>query len=122
MPFVRFKGFDKDVVKSFAPMLAQRFAVIAHVPVEKVKIELLHIESITETPSSVEIMMFPREQGVYDALAEMIDKFVSDYGYQDTHIFFIQLSPHLYYKEGAPLQGGPLQDASYHNQCYQFNR
>lgn len=53
--------------------------------------------------------MFQREQEKHDALAAMIDAKLSECGYRRPHIFFVILSPALYYKEGKPLHAIPQQ-------------
>lgn len=104
MPFLRFKGFEKELLRTVSPEIIEEFARIAEVAKEKVKIELLLVEQITNSPYSVEILMFEREQRQYDAIAQMIHQILKPHGFENTHIFFILLSPSLYYKEGLPLQ------------------
>ncbi|WNC12615.1 DUF1904 family protein [Brevibacillus brevis] len=104
MPFLRFKGFEKELLRTVSPEIIDEFARIAEVAKEKVKIELLLVEQITNSPYSVEILMFEREQRQYDAIAQMIHQILKPHGFENTHIFFILLSPSLYYKEGLPLQ------------------
>ncbi|USG68294.1 DUF1904 domain-containing protein [Brevibacillus ruminantium] len=106
MPFLRFKGFEKSVIEDVSPFIIEEFSNLISIPREIVKIELLHVEQVTNSPLSVEIMMFPREQKKHDALASMIYKKLSEYGYHP-HIFFVILSPSLYYKEGKPLNEIP---------------
>ncbi|MEC0372408.1 DUF1904 family protein [Paenibacillus chibensis] len=103
MPFVRFTGFEKNVVETVAPAIIEEMAAIANIPQEIVKIELLHVEKITNSPQSVEIYMFPREQEKHDAIAKMIDGHLKKQGYDRTHIFYVLLQHSLYYKEGLPL-------------------
>ncbi|MFC0470385.1 DUF1904 family protein [Halalkalibacter kiskunsagensis] len=107
MPFLRFKGFEKKHIEAITPMLINEFSVIADVPKEIVKVELLEIEQITNSPSSVEIFMFQRKQETHDAIASMIYKKISKYGYDHAHIFYVILTHELYYKEGKPLQEIP---------------
>ncbi|WP_332692711.1 DUF1904 family protein [Halalkalibacter lacteus] len=107
MPFLRFKGFEKNHIEAITPMLIKEFAVLANVPFEIVKVELLEIEQITDSPSSVEIFMFQRKQETHDAIASMIYKKISEYGYYYAHIFYVILTHELYYKEGKPLQEIP---------------
>ncbi|MGG1661490.1 DUF1904 family protein [Brevibacillus sp. NRS-1366] len=104
MPFLRFKGFDKNKLTVMSPSIIEQFADIANVAPEKVKIELLHVEQITNSPYSVEILMFEREQRKHDDLASMLHETLKQHGFEQVHIFFILLSPTLYYKEGLPLQ------------------
>lgn len=104
MPFLRFKGFEKEWLRNASPVIIDEFARIAEVAKEKVKIELLLVEQITNSPLSVEILMFEREQEKHDAIAHMIHEILKPHGFENTHIFFILLSPSLYYKEGMPLQ------------------
>jgi len=107
VPFVRFTGFEKNVVEAFAPAIVEEMAAIANIPQEIVKIELLHVEKITNSPQSVEIYMFPREQEKHDAIAKMIDGHLKRHGFDRAHIFFVLLQHSLYYKEGVPLSGIP---------------
>lgn len=104
MPYLRFKGFEEDFLREWLQVLVDEFARIAAVPREIVKIELLPVIRITDTPRSLEIFMFPREQWKHDAIAENLYGLLSNFGYQDVHIFFLQLTPSLYYKEGLPLK------------------
>lgn len=107
MPFLRFKGFPKDALKQLAPQIVTDFAKMAQVPEEKVKIELLQVEPIFQSPRTLEIMMFPRDKKVYDQLVAMLHHLLEENGFSNTHIFFILLSPSLYYKNGQPLESIP---------------
>ncbi|GED70309.1 hypothetical protein BRE01_40110 [Brevibacillus reuszeri] len=109
MPFLRFKGMDKDKVKVMSPVIIEQFARIADVAEEKVKIELLVVEQITNSPSSVEILMFEREQEKHDAIAAMMNDILEEHDIRQAHIFFVILSPTLYYKEGVPLKRGQVE-------------
>lgn len=104
MPYLRFKGFDEDFLREKAPLFVSEFARVAEVPSEKVKIELLPVIQVTATPRSLEIFMFLREQGKHDCIAETMDILLNNCGIKDVHIFFIPLTPRLYYKEGQPLK------------------
>ena len=104
MPYLRFKGFDEGFLRARVPRFVDEFARVAEVPREKVKIELLPVIRITATPRSLEICMFPREQGKHDCIAETMDALLNHFGIKDVHIFFIPLTPRLYYKEGQPLK------------------
>jgi len=106
MPFLRFKGFDKQVIEQLSPSIIEKFSNIVSIPADIVKIELLHAEPVANSPLSVEILMFQREQHVHDSIAAMIYEQLSEYGFKP-HIFFVILTPSLYYKEGKPLQGIP---------------
>ncbi|MFD2371225.1 DUF1904 family protein [Brevibacillus sp. GCM10020057] len=110
MPFLRFKGFEKEWLQTVSPVIVKEFAQLAEVAEEKVKIELLHAEPITNSPLSLEILMFEREQRKHDAIARAIHDIISPYGYGNTHIFFILLSPSLYYKEGLPLTAKSIRE------------
>ncbi|UJF32472.1 DUF1904 family protein [Paenibacillus hexagrammi] len=110
MPFLRFKGFDKQVIESMSTSLIEQFCHIADIPAEIVKLELLQVERVTNSPLSVEIYMFQREQEKHDAIAAMLDSELSQLGYQ-AHIFFVILSPALYYKEGKPIKEIPRKSA-----------
>jgi hypothetical protein len=107
MPFLRFKGFEKKYIEAITPRLIREFSMIADVPEEIVKVELLEINQITDSPSSVEIYMFQRKQEIHDAIAAMIHEKISEYGYCHAHIFYVILTHELYYKEGKPLQEIP---------------
>ncbi|WCK53342.1 DUF1904 family protein [Aneurinibacillus sp. Ricciae_BoGa-3] len=107
MPFLRFKGIDKDLLKNIAPTIVEEFSYIANVPEEIVKIELLHIEPILNSPASLEILMFQREKEKHDALAAKLHAILRENGYDNVHIFFVMLTPSLYYKEGIPLKEVP---------------
>ncbi|WP_238457386.1 DUF1904 family protein [Alkalihalophilus pseudofirmus] len=107
MPFLRFKGIDSDIVRHAAPYLIDQMSLIANLPKETVKIEVISVVQITDTPSSVEIFMFERDQETHDHLASMINKKLTDYGYTNVHVFFVILNPDLYYKEGKPLKEIP---------------
>jgi hypothetical protein len=104
MPYLRFKGFDEEFLRQALPVLVEEFSRVASVPREIVKIELLSITQITATPRSLEIFMFPRTQERHNAIASTLHGILSRDGYGDVHIFFVQLTPSLYYKEGMPLQ------------------
>ncbi len=103
MPYLRFKGFDEEFLLRAAPAIVEEFARVAAVPREIVKVELLSIIRITDTPRSLEILMFPRSQERHDRIAARLHGLLNNYNYRDVHIFFVALSPLLYYKEGMPL-------------------
>jgi hypothetical protein len=109
MPFLRFKGFQKEFLQEISPQLIETFSAVAEVPKEKVKMELLHVERITDTPDTLEIYMFQREQKKHDAIASALHRLLSEHGFPHVHIFFLILTPSLYYKEGSPLTFYPLQ-------------
>jgi ribose 1,5-bisphosphokinase PhnN len=103
MPYLRFKGFDEELLRGMLPALVEEFSRVAAVPQEVVKIELLRIVQITATPRSLEIFMFPRGQEKTDSIAATLHTLLSRHGCRDVHIFFVLLTPSLYYKEGMPL-------------------
>jgi hypothetical protein len=103
MPYLRFKDFDEEGLRGALPGLIEEFSRVAAVPREIVKVELLRITRITATPRSLEIYMFPRTQEKHDTIAATLHDLLSLYGYLDVHIFFVLLTPSLYYKEGLPL-------------------
>lgn len=103
MPYLRFKGFQDQALERVAPVIVEEFAYIVNVPEEKVKIELLQVQQITNSPLSVEILMFQREQEMHHAVAAKINDILVEAGFPGVHIFFVILSPQLYYKEGKPL-------------------
>jgi len=104
MPYLRFKGFDEVVLRRALPVLVETFSRVAAVPREIVKVELLNITKISATPRSLEIYMFPRTQEQHDAIAESLYDLLSNYGCRDVHIFYVLLTPSLYYKDGMPLK------------------
>ncbi len=104
MPFLRFKGFDKPFLQAIAPVITEKFSGIAKIPEETVKIELINVERITDTPLSLEIFMFQRDKEEHDAIASAMHNVLKEYGFAHVHIFFIILEPSLYYKEGVPLK------------------
>lgn len=103
MPYLRFKGFPTDMLRAIAPRVIEEFAQIVHIANEKVKIESLVTEAITQVPLSVEIFMFPRKQEVHDAAAAMLNRLLLEHGFDNIHIFFVILNPQVYYKNGEPL-------------------
>ncbi len=103
MPYLRFKGFEEEFLHEALSVLVEEFSRVAAVPREIVKVELLRVMQITDTPRSLEIYMFPRTQEKHDRIAAMLHGLLSHFGYGDVHIFFVLLTPSLYYKEGAPL-------------------
>lgn len=108
MPFLRFKGFDSQFLREISPELVEDFSQLAQVSKEKVKVESIQVEVIANSPLSVEIYMFPREQSKHDAIAKRIHDLLSKHGYTQVHIFFVLLSPSLYYREGQPVQQIPF--------------
>lgn len=104
MPYLRFKGFSDVFLEEITPKVVDEFAGIVQIPEEIVKIELLPYKIITNTPLSVEILMFQRAQEVHDAIAASIHGILSERGYRNVHIFFVILNRNLYYKEGRPLE------------------
>ncbi|NHN31919.1 DUF1904 family protein [Paenibacillus agricola] len=110
MPYLRFKGFPKPYLQTIAPRIATEFSQLVGVTQEMVKIELLLTETITAVPHSLEILMFPRQQEVHDAVAATINQILRESGYHLVHIFFIILDPHVYYKHGEPLALHPAKD------------
>jgi hypothetical protein len=104
MPYLRFKGFDEAFLRQQQPLLVAEFSRVSGILQESVKIELLPIKRITDTPRSLEIHLFPMDQKKLDAVAENLYDLLSNFGYPDVHIFFVLLSPSLYYQEGQPTQ------------------
>jgi len=107
LPFLRFKGFDPHFLRQISAELVENFARLAEVSKEKVKVESIQVEVITNSPLSVEIYMFPRTQQKHDEIAAMIHSILQKHGLGQAHIFFVLLSPSLYYKEGLPVQQMP---------------
>lgn len=103
MPFLRFAGVEKVHLQDMACTIMKEVSRIVNVSEEKVKIELLQVEQITNTPPSLEISMFPRETYIHDSLAARLYTLLKEYGYANIHIFFVLLTPSLYYKEGQSL-------------------
>ncbi|MDF2646564.1 MAG: hypothetical protein K0Q73_2369 [Paenibacillus sp.] len=66
MPFLRFKGFQKDFISSISSTIIQQFSKLTGVVQEKIKIELLLVEQLNNSPLSLEIYMFPRDQELHD--------------------------------------------------------
>lgn len=104
MPYIRFKGFEESRVKKLTPTVVKEFSLIVLIEQEKVKIEVLNVRIITDTPLSVEIMMFQRDQETHDKIAASLHCILQEHGYPSVHIFFITLDSRLYYKEGRPLR------------------
>jgi len=104
MPYLRFKGFDEEGLRQALPVLVMEFSRVAAVPKEIVKVELLNITQISASPRSLEIYMFPRTQEKHDAIAAILHDLLSHFNYRGVHIFFVLLTPSLYYKEGMPLK------------------
>jgi Domain of unknown function (DUF1904) len=109
VPFLRFKGFTASFLKQITPSLVEEFSCLVKIPKDIVKIELLNIETITNTPRSLEIMMFQRAQDMHDAIASKLNRMLTEFGYDNVHIFFVILSPGLYYKEGKSLTKSSIQ-------------
>ncbi|SFL73329.1 protein of unknown function [Paenibacillus sp. 1_12] len=103
MPYLRFKGFSNEYLHSVAPRLVEEFAQLVHIDKSMVKIETLLTEAITQVPLSLEILLFPRKQEVHDAVAARFNQILRESGYEHVHIFFILLSPYVYYKNGEPI-------------------
>ncbi|UUZ85372.1 DUF1904 domain-containing protein [Paenibacillus sp. P26] len=101
------------MIEQIAPFITEQFSDLVGIPRDIVKIELFHVEPITNSPLTVEILMFQREQEIHDAVASMIHTKLCDCGYPNPHIFFVILSPSLYYKEGKPLNEIPASISSY---------
>ena len=104
MPYLRFKGFDEEFLKQALPTIIAEFSRAAAVPQEIVKVELISIKRITDTPRSLEIFMFPRTQERHNRIAANLHDLLCHFDYHGVHIFFVLLSPSLYYKEGMPLK------------------
>ena len=104
MPYLRFKGFEEEFLKRELAAIVELFSHVAAVPRDIVKVESVDITRITDTPRSLEIYMFPRSQEKHDAIAAVLNELLCDSGYPDVHIFFVLISPSLYYKNGEPLQ------------------
>ncbi|MCY9514325.1 DUF1904 family protein [Paenibacillus apiarius] len=108
MPFIRFKGFKQPFVERISSAVIHLVADTVHIPPEIVKIELIHAIPVANSPLSVEIYMFQREQEKHDAVASKLYALLQEHGYDQVHIFYVILTPSLYYKEGKPLQGVPV--------------
>jgi 16S rRNA G1207 methylase RsmC len=103
MPYLRFKGFSNEYLHSVAPRLIEEFAQLVQIDKSMVKIETLLTEAISQVPLSLEILLFPRKQEVHDAVAAKFNEILRESGYEHVHIFFILLSPYVYYKNGEPI-------------------
>lgn len=108
MPFLRFIGVEKVHLQNLASVIVTEISRIIDISEEKVKLELIQAERITDTPPSLEISMFPREKPIHDALAARLYTLLQEAGYANIHIFFVLLTPSLYYKEGQALEKGNL--------------
>ena len=107
MPFIRFKGFNKEDVERLSESIIEKSSEIIEVPKQLIKLELLNIETITPNPCTVEIYMFQREPDKHHALANSLYQIISQAGYKDAHIFFVMLTEAYYYKQGQPLTNYP---------------
>ncbi|ANX13931.1 hypothetical protein ABE41_018115 [Fictibacillus arsenicus] len=103
MPFIRFTGFNRETLEIFAPSLIEKIATIANIQKDTIKLELHKTEPLTQSPPSIEILIFPRDQQTFDSLSSLIYEILSKYGYTNVHIFFQLLSPLLYYKNGVSI-------------------
>lgn len=115
MPYLRFTGFETSLLKTIALPLVERFAMIVNIPQEIIKIEKTAIEPIINSPQSVEIQMFQRDQATHDAIALMIHTLLQEHGCPHAHIYYNLLSPSLYYKEGVPLNQIPQSSRPIHS-------
>ena len=111
MAHLRFKGFDEKFLQQQQSLFVSEFSRVSQVPQETVRIELLSITSINDTPRSVEIYMFQRDQTRHDAIARNLYDLLRHFGYPEAHIFFVVLLPSLYYREGMPVQSATLAQA-----------
>ena len=68
------------------PELQDEFSLLAAVPPEIDKIELLSDSQIAGTPPSLEILMFPRDQDMHNSIVAALHAALSRHGYQDAHI------------------------------------
>ncbi|MEW9668523.1 DUF1904 family protein [Ammoniphilus sp. 3BR4] len=105
MPYLRFDGFTKEDLSPLIPRITREFANTAEVDEEKVKVELCQSERLTNSPRYLEIRMFQRSQDKHDRIVAVLDDILQSGGFKETHIFYIILSPQLYYKNGKPLSG-----------------
>ncbi|RXT06514.1 DUF1904 family protein [Ammoniphilus sp. CFH 90114] len=105
MPFLRFSGFLKEDLAPLIPDIVRNFAKEAEVEEEIVKVELVSSTYLTDMPSYVEILMFQRVQEKHDRIVTTLDALLVENGFEQVHIYFVILSPHLYYKKGKPLTG-----------------
>ncbi|KEO84857.1 DUF1904 family protein [Tumebacillus flagellatus] len=115
MPYIRFTGFETSLLQKIAVTLVDRFAAIVNIPHEIIKIEKTAIEPILNSPQSVEIQMFQRDQQTHDAIALMIHTLLQEHGCPSAHIYYNLLSPALYYKGGVPLNQIPKKSSAVHS-------
>ncbi|WP_054708271.1 DUF1904 family protein [Bacillus sp. JCM 19041] len=104
MPYLRFSGFPKQELQQLAPAIIDAFSSIVNIPKRKVKIERIQSEEIANCPLTVEILMFQRDQSIHDAIAHDLNHLLEECGYTNIHIFFVILSPSLYYKQGKAIE------------------
>ncbi|MBL0385279.1 DUF1904 family protein [Tumebacillus sp. ITR2] len=107
MPYIRFTGFETAFLKKIAVEVVTRISEIVNIPTEIIKIEKTAIEPILNSPQSVEIQMFQRDQQTHDALALMLHTLLQEHGCSNVHIYYNLLSPALYYKNGVALNKIP---------------
>ncbi|WP_134698782.1 DUF1904 family protein [Ammoniphilus sp. YIM 78166] len=105
MPFLRFNGFTEEDLTPLIPRITRDFAITAEVDEDRVKVELHLTKRLTDSPRSLEILMFQRGQDKHDRIAAVLHEILESGGYEDTHIFYVILSPQLYYKNGKSLCG-----------------
>ena len=105
MPYLRFNGFTKEELSPLIPRIIQDFARTAEIDEDKVKVEFRPTGRLTNSPRSLEILMFQRSQDKHDRIAAVLYAILESGGFEDTHIFYKILSQQLYYRNGKPLSG-----------------
>ncbi|AIC95954.1 hypothetical protein BleG1_3407 [Shouchella lehensis G1] len=104
LPYLRFTGFSSERLQALAPVVIDVFSEIVHISKEKVKIERSTLEPILNVPLTIEIRMFSRAQSVHDQIASNLAALLREEGFETVHIYFLILSPELYYKDGVPIK------------------
>ncbi|GAF22025.1 MULTISPECIES: DUF1904 family protein [Shouchella] len=104
LPYLRFTGFSSERLQTLAPTVIDVFSEIVHISKEKVKIERSTLEPILNVPLTIEIRMFSRAQSVHDQIANNLSALLREEGFETVHIYFLILSPELYYKDGVPIK------------------
>lgn len=101
MPHLRFRGFDESALAARAPALPPELAAIIGCPADWITLECVATRFLAGPAAPmIEVLWFPRENSVRDALARALREAALAWGGPAPAIVFIPLAKADYYEDG----------------------
>lgn len=105
MPQIIFKGVNASTVKKISTKLVNELSLIADTPRDYFTLECIETQFFFDGEQVdlyplIEVKWFDRGQSCKDRVAVAIDKYLRQYEYSTTEIFFTALEKEDYYENG----------------------